>query len=65
LTCGTLKIYKGSYKYNNMDIAASTMLTYSSLKFSDMTLFTMCTVTCTQTSDIASKNVYSYMHTNI
>ena len=62
LTCRTLKIYKGSYKYNNIDTAASMKLTYSSSKFNDMTLYTMCVVTCTKTSNIASNNVYSYMY---
>jgi hypothetical protein len=35
-----------SYKYNNMDIMASIMLTYYWLKFTDMSLFTMFVVPC-------------------
>ena len=47
-----LKINNSGYKYNNMDIMASTILTYSWLDFIDMPLFTMFVVTCTQTSNI-------------
>jgi len=65
LTHRKLKVYKGGYKYSNMDIVASMKLTYSLLKFSDMTLFTVCVVTCTKTSNIASNNVCSYMYINI
>jgi hypothetical protein len=53
-----VKIYNSSYKYNNMDIIASMMLTYSWLKFTDMLLFTMCVLTCIQISNIVNFNVY-------
>ena len=45
----SVKMHNSSYKYNNMDIMASMMLTYSWLKFIDMLLFV---VTCIQTSNI-------------
>jgi hypothetical protein len=41
-----LKMYNSSYKYNNVDIMASVILTYFWLKFIDMLLFTMCAGTC-------------------
>ena len=41
-----------TYKFNNMDIMAIMMLTYSWLNFTDMSLFTMCVVTYVQTSNI-------------
>lgn len=47
-----LQIYNSVYKYNNMDIMASMILTYSWLDFIDMPLFAMFVVTCTQTSNI-------------
>jgi hypothetical protein len=47
-----VKIYNSSYKYNNVDIMAAIMLTYSCLKFIDKPLFTMCAFTCIQTSNI-------------
>ena len=39
-----------------MDTRASMMLTHSWLKFADMALFTMCVVTCIQTSDAEDCN---------
>jgi hypothetical protein len=44
-----VKVYNRSYKYNDVDIVASMMLTYSSLKFADTLLFAMSVVTCIQT----------------
>jgi hypothetical protein len=46
-----LEIYNVSYKYNNLDIMASTRLLYSYLKFTDMLLFTMCVFMCIKTSN--------------
>jgi hypothetical protein len=47
-----LKIYKVSYKYNDMVMMDSIMLAYSSLKFVDVSLFTVCVVICTQSCNI-------------
>ena len=44
-TCAVSKIYISSYKYNNMDILAIMMMTYSWLKFTVMLLFTIFVVT--------------------
>ena len=41
-----LNIYKSSYKYGDMVIMDSMMLTCSWLKFVDMALFKMCVVVC-------------------
>jgi hypothetical protein len=43
--------YNSSYE-GNMCIMASMRLTYSCLKSIDMLMFTVCVVTCTQTSNI-------------
>ena len=53
-----------SYKYNNKDIAASMMLAYPWLTFNNMTLFTMCIVTCAQTSNIESNTIHINMYIN-
>ena len=51
--CRMLKIYNSSYRYsyNNMDVMDSMTLTYPWLKLIDMPLFTICVVTCIQTSN--------------
>ena len=45
-----VKMYNRTYKYNDVDIVVSMMLTYSSLKFTDALLFAVSVVTCIQTS---------------
>jgi hypothetical protein len=41
------------YKHNNKDIMANVLFfSYSQLKFTDMPLFTICIVTCTQRANI-------------